>query len=163
MERQKPWYRHLWFWLIMLPPAASVVAGLALVGIAHKGADEVIRDDFVKEGLAMREDSRKRDAAAALGLSATVHLQRAEGRATVILRGLELAPQPALVLRLVHPTDSRHDRAAPLVPQGNLFRAEFEQAIEGRWGIQIEPEGEAWRLSGELAAQASGIALGTGS
>ena len=26
----KPWYKHLWPWLIMAPPFASIVGGLAL-------------------------------------------------------------------------------------------------------------------------------------
>ena len=30
----KPWYRHLWPWLLMLPPLASVIGGIVTLILA---------------------------------------------------------------------------------------------------------------------------------
>ena len=163
MQNNAPWYRHLWVWLIMLPPLAAVVGGIATLVIATTGADEVIRDDYVKVGLELREDTSKREAAAAMGLGANVHLLRGDGRVTVIVRSGEQMLPESLVLRLVHPTDSRHDLEAPLLKVGNIYRADLGQPAAGRWVVQIEPDNQAWRLAGELPAEASALALGTGS
>jgi hypothetical protein len=39
---QNPWYRQLWPWLIIAPPAASVAAGIALLCVAIASADGVV-------------------------------------------------------------------------------------------------------------------------
>lgn len=159
--QQAPWYKQIWAWLIMLPPAAAVVAGLATVVIAHTGADDVISDDYVKTGLELREDASRREAAQRLGLSANVHLVRADGRVIVVLRGLS-AEAPAMHVRLVHPTDASRDLEAPLQPSGGAFRADVGREANGRWLVQVEPADRSWRLAGELAADASAVELGTG-
>lgn len=163
MRDDAPWYKQLWVWLIMLPPAAAVVAGIATVVIAATGADHVLPTDYVKDGLELREDTRRQDTAAALGLGANVHLLRADGRVTVILRGPEQSLPATLTLRMAHPTDAARDLQTALVRDGKVYRGDLHQEAPGRWVLQIEPEDQAWRLAGELAAEASGITLGRGS
>lgn len=156
----KPWYRHLMVWLIMLPPAAAVVSGVTLLYIAAAGGDPVLRDDYVKIGMTLEADSSRDAAARALGLGANVHLLRQDGRVTVVLRGpLERVPDN-LTLRLLHPTDGDQDRSAALERAGNVWQADLRQAAQGRWLVQIEPTDRAWRLAGELAAEASAVTLG---
>ena len=68
--QQQPWYKQVWVWLIMVPPLAAVLGGIATIVIAASGADHVIRDDYVKVGLELREDASRLEAARQLGLSA---------------------------------------------------------------------------------------------
>lgn len=160
-EDGTPWYRQLWAWLVMVPPAAAVIAGITTVVIAASGADHVVRDDYVKVGLELREDDHREQAARALGLAANVHLIRADGRLTVVFRDGATVPD-RLTLRLVHPTDAHRDRIATLNRDGNVFRGDLGQEAPGRWRVQVEPADRAWRLAGDLAADASAVALGTG-
>lgn len=157
--QQKPWYRHPWFWLAMTPALGGVFAGTLLVFIAVRGADEVIRDDYVKVGMELREDNSRNELARQLGLSANVHLLRSDGRVVVTIRGLD-NEQPELLLRLVHPTDGSRDQEIALKPSAGVYRADLGRATSGRWLLQLEPADGSWRLDGELTADASAVALG---
>jgi hypothetical protein len=47
----KPWYRHLWPWLIMAPPCASVIGGVALAWAAIVSNDGVVTPDYARHGV----------------------------------------------------------------------------------------------------------------
>lgn len=158
--RKKPWYKQGWFWLAITPALGGVFSGSMLVFIALQGIDDVIRDDYVKVGMEMREDTGRIEAARQLGLSANVHLLRADGRLIVTLHGLPDSSAD-LQLRLVHPTDSSRDREVRLAPSAGVYRADLGTATPGRWLLQLEPVDGSWRLAGELTADASAVALGT--
>jgi hypothetical protein len=68
----RPWYREPLVWLVAAIPALTVVAGLSTVVIAARSADDVVRDDFRKEGIAINRDPARDDAAAKLGVTARV-------------------------------------------------------------------------------------------
>lgn len=155
----RPWYKQVWFWLAMTPALGGVFSGVMLVTIALQGADEVIRDDYVKIGMEMREDTTRLEAAQRLGLSANVHLLRADGRLIVTLHGLP-DDNTDLKLRLVHPTDGSRDHEVSLAPSAGVYRADLGVAAPGRWLLQLEPADGSWRLTGELTADASAVALG---
>ncbi len=53
----KPWYREPWPWLLMLPPAASVVAGLTLAYLAVHDASPLVVDDYANIEAIAREES----------------------------------------------------------------------------------------------------------
>jgi hypothetical protein len=50
----RPWYRQLWPWLLMLPPALAVVGGGITLYLAVTRPDVLIRKDCVKDGVTMR-------------------------------------------------------------------------------------------------------------
>ncbi len=52
VEDLEPWYRQFWPWVIFGLPASVVVAGLITVYIAYEGADDMVIDQYYKEGLA---------------------------------------------------------------------------------------------------------------
>ena len=58
-----PWYRHLWPWLIIAPPAASVVAGLAMLWIAIASDDGLVTPDYYKQGIEINERLTRQQAA----------------------------------------------------------------------------------------------------
>lgn len=157
--QNKPWYKQAWFWLAMTPAFGGVFSGFMLVSIALRGADEVIRDDYVKVGMELREDTSRTDAAKQLGLTANVHLLRTDGRLIVTLHGLPEA-DVELKLRLLHPTDGNRDQEISLAPSAGVYRADLGAAMPGRWLLQLEPADGSWRLAGELTADASAVALG---
>jgi hypothetical protein len=41
----RPWYRQLWPWLLMLPPAAAVVGGFLTLYLALATPDPLVRRD----------------------------------------------------------------------------------------------------------------------
>jgi len=62
----RPWYRHVWPWLLIVPPAAAVIGGSITLYLAITRPDTLIRKDCVKDGVTMvcgEEAQRVRDAA----------------------------------------------------------------------------------------------------
>ncbi len=50
----RPWYRQLWPWLLMLPPAGAVVGGALTYYLAVTRPDTLVRQDCVQDGVTMR-------------------------------------------------------------------------------------------------------------
>jgi uncharacterized protein len=50
----RPWYRQLWPWLLMLPPAVAVVGGAVTYYLAVTRPDVLVRQDCVQDGVTMK-------------------------------------------------------------------------------------------------------------
>jgi hypothetical protein len=57
----KPWYRHAWPWLLIVPPAAAVIGGALTLYLAVTRPDTLVRKDCFKDGVTMvcGEEARK--------------------------------------------------------------------------------------------------------
>ena len=57
----KPWYRHVWPWLLMVPPVGAVVGGGITLYLAVTRPDTLVRRDCIKDGVTMvcGEEARK--------------------------------------------------------------------------------------------------------
>jgi hypothetical protein len=63
----RPWYRQLWPWLLIVPPAAAVIGGGITLFLAVTRPDTLVREDCIKDGVTMlcgEEARRVIDAAA---------------------------------------------------------------------------------------------------
>ena len=69
-EDIEPWYRQFWPWFLMALPASAVAASLATVFIAVTHQDNLVVDDYYKQGLAINQSLKQQAAAKALDLSA---------------------------------------------------------------------------------------------
>ena len=49
----KPWYRHVWPWLLIVPPAAAVIGGSITLYLAVTRPDTLVRKDCIKDGVTM--------------------------------------------------------------------------------------------------------------
>jgi hypothetical protein len=142
-----PWYRHRWPWLLMAGPFAVLVAGFITMWISFSGADALVVDDYYKQGKAINQDLRRDQAAAALGLSASLRYGVEGGVLSGQLIG---APDVrAIQLRLVHPTVPAKDLrfSLQLNPSGS-FSASLPLLERARWQVQLEDAGRQWRLNG---------------
>jgi uncharacterized protein len=50
----KPWYRQLWPWLLIIPPAAAVIGGGITLYLAVTRPDTLVRQDCVQDGVTMK-------------------------------------------------------------------------------------------------------------
>ena len=50
----KPWYRQLWPWLLIIPPAAAVIGGAFTLYLAITRPDVLVRQDCVRDGVVMK-------------------------------------------------------------------------------------------------------------
>lgn len=161
-DQDKPWYRHLWPWLAMLPPAAAVVGGLTTAWLAG-GPPALVVDDYADIARVTVERAERDRRALELGLSADLSLQPvAAGRAAVslVLAATKpaYAPPAVLQLELIHPTREERDQRVELRRSGSVFVGELD-APDGKTYLQLSDPSGGWRLIGELPANAASQSL----
>ena len=104
-SKPPPWYLQFWPWFLIALPATVVVASFVTLYIANLHSDDLVVDDYYKNGLARNRQLEKQQQARALGINASI--QFSPGSAELDLQGPVAAP--ALRLQLSHPMESDRD------------------------------------------------------
>ena len=145
----KPWYREPWPWLLMIPPAVAVVAGIATLWIASTNADALVADDYYKRGLAINQDLARYDRARAMELVARLRLSA--DRAELRLTGREGVLLPAeLVMTLSHPTRAGMDQSIKLSVDAKRYSGIMRPSVVGKWQVAVEDPARTWRLTAAI-------------
>lgn len=146
LEKKTGWWSEPMVWLLIALPVAAVIASLTTMWIAAHNADTLVKEEYVKEGMAVRQASERDRRAAALGISASLAVE--PGRLTLTLAGLETVPAN-LALTMVHPTDPAQDRVVLMESQGSgAYAAVFTELPDTRRRLELMPGDKAWRLAG---------------
>jgi hypothetical protein len=145
------WYRQFWPWFIFALPASVVVAGITTVFIAAKHADDLVADDYYKNGLAINRVLEKSDRAVALGLSATISLHGEN--VEVLLSGKN--NYNLLLLDFFHPLEADRDFQIELTPrQHAVFAGYLSEPVTPNWHWRIEPASRGdWQLQGIISEE----------
>ncbi|MEP0202128.1 MAG: FixH family protein [Halioglobus sp.] len=146
----QPWYQQFWPWFLIALPGSVVVAGFITLYIANKHSDDLVVDEYYKNGLAINRQIAKQQRAADMGLSATLIVDAS----TITVRTTGPITSPVLNLRLSHPLESDADFELPLsrVASGE-YRATLQYAVAPNWHWILESgRRSAWRLDGSLVA-----------
>lgn len=149
-EDTLPWYRQFWPWFLILLPASVVVAGLSTLYIANRHADDLVADDYYKEGLAINRQLEKKERATERNITATLQING--DQIEVFLSGQATAHQ--LQLQMSHPLESDRDFTTVLVRSGEgQYRGRLRHEVASRWHWTLESQAsEGWRLDGSVAA-----------
>jgi hypothetical protein len=144
----RPWHQQFWPWFLIMLPASVVVAALATMVIAFRGADDLVATQYYKDGLAINRRLEREEQAVALGISATIGI--GAGVADVTLSH----PQPpaTLQLKLSHPLEADQDIAVILrLGPDSRYQGEVPEAVGERWHWALQPQSDAqWQLSGVI-------------
>jgi hypothetical protein len=140
----RPWTKEPWPWILMAPPAAAVLAGIATIWIAVVTSDGLVAEDYYKQGLGINKVIAREELARKLGITAS--MQVSAGRIQVRLEGA--APQ-ALFVHLVHRTRAGFDQRLRLARVADRYEAELAPLAPGGWRVWIEDPQASWRISRE--------------
>jgi hypothetical protein len=160
-----PWYRHRWFWLVAAPPIAAVVGGLLTVWIAVRNADSLVVDDYARIGRAFEMDQSRDRRARALGVGATLRLDRATGAFELAVHGV---PAGELQIVLLHPVSDAGDRRLTVTADGDVdagadagdhYAGSFGPLDGARREVEIASAQQGWRLRGVLRPGGSELRL----
>lgn len=155
----RPWYRHLWPWLIISVPATSAVLGVTMLVLALQSDDGLVVGDYYKQGLGINEVLDKKTHAGELGLSAQVSVNAERTAVRVLMRGSEAQAAP-LALRFVHPTRAGEDQSVALKSLGgSMYEGAITPLASGRWHVILEDQAATWRLSGIWKTSAPQVVL----
>jgi len=148
LEKKTIWWNEPMVWLIIALPLTAVIASLTTWWIAAKNADTLVKEEYVKEGMAVHQVVNERDLnAATQDISAALTVE--SGRLSLALTGrLETSPN-RLVLTMVHPTDSGQDRVVLMESDGRGgYGTTFTVMPETRHRLELMPADKTWRLTG---------------
>jgi uncharacterized protein len=154
--REPPWYRQVWVWFVIALPASSVVTGIILVTVAVKNADDLVMDDWYREGRGTNRSMAAENLAAefAIGLRAS---SQDDGNTRIVMHANRPMSWPdAMVLSLRHRTLAEQDQELTLrhVAQGEYI---LDGALPpGSWHIRIASDDVGWRLAGPGVISSSG-------
>jgi hypothetical protein len=164
--QEPPWYRQFWPWMLMIPPAASVVAGLLTFYLAGSEPAMVV-DDYGRIAMATAQRVERAERAAELGLKARLMLadDRDNGVplfTVTLTQHPDVTEWPAgLVLQFIHPTQQELDQTIELVgSDGRYVGQPISAADRSRYYVSLSDAAATWRLTGELAATATTLELG---
>lgn len=154
MRTEHPWYRQFYFWLMVGLPATAVVASLWTVRLAFVGADDLVVDEYYKEGLAINQRLEKLQAAESMQLQAELWITGEDARVELN----QTLDEAALSLRLGHPLEADLDRELTLVRVADkAYVGKLEPLSTARWHWQLEPSVRPeWRLNGRYETKPQG-------
>ena len=140
-DSPRPWYRHIWPWLLISGPAAVLVAGAVTTWIAFASADGLVAEDYYKQGLAINKVLAREEAATRLGITVDVELRDEALRVRLHGQSAE-----ALFVHLAHATRADRDQRLRLARAADgLYEANLEPLAPGRWHIIVEDPQATWR------------------
>ncbi len=150
-----PWYRQFWPWFIIAIPASSVVVGLTLLTISIKGADQMVVDDYYKQGLAINENLALDHFASERGMGVAVRFDFGTGEVFVDALEGDYPWPDRLQLKLLHPMAEEFDQTLILRQSAGGYRADLDSLPRHRYYLRlstVETPGypSRWRLNGEL-------------
>ena len=169
-ESQKPWYRQFWFWFVFSPLIYIMIMCSITVTIALKGADDVIIDNYYKEGRMINQTLEQDKRAQALGLSGNLSFDRTSGEVLLTVANppadASLMPEQMLLM-MGHPVKAAKDQMITLhlVAPGQ-YRGELVEEPDYAWYLTLYPINDIvqrnqapWTLSGEVDFRNSETAL----
>lgn len=152
---QKPWYRHPMVWLVLAIPMWSVVAGVYFIIIANSGANDVVVDNYYKDGLGINQSFEQDNQAKALQISAYLSVNDKQQLVAKVAN----TSVPYVEFVLSHHSDKDFDLKGAMVlertqGQVGVYRYDLPSKLTGRWFVQLlgqEKVGQTpWRLQSRL-------------
>ena len=144
-DTHKPWRRNPVAWLMILIPAATVVAGFWTLWLAASESGVDSNPDAVRRTAQIQVTSLEPDEnASRLGLRGRVLIEAGSVLVEVTPSAGTIAPQ----LQLVHPIEDSLDRAVNLAPDPRGWRGAVTLAGEQAWHLRVVAADASWRVVG---------------
>jgi hypothetical protein len=141
----KSWYHFPWVWGLILIPMSAVVFGVLMFVMANIHRDDLVVDDYYKDGMAINQrlsmDSRARE----LNVQARL-TELSESR---LVFEIENANDSAIQLNLYHVASRQEDRQVVLVPEDDPVDSSSAYSSDNLEIVSILKTGGVWYL--ELA------------
>lgn len=162
-----PWYKHRWPWLLMLGPAIVVVAAFYTFYLAQTHADDMVSDDYYKEGKYINMQIDRDIEADKRNIHAQILFNDNLSAAKVFLTG-DFDQNHPLKLSLIHPAKKAFDQTVTLeanntTQSGNKveYTAVFKTLPPAvHWYVRIEDGNGKWRVENKwLPSQGAALTL----
>ncbi|MEX0943922.1 MAG: FixH family protein [Pseudomonadales bacterium] len=161
---RQAWYRQVWPWVLILIPFTAVLFGIFMITVATNYPDDLVVDDYYKDGMAINRSLEMDNRADEMGIVAHLELVGAD-RIGFIIEG---ASDSAVVLNIRHVTDRSQDKKVLLLPdENNLYvsrpdeNATYQMAMgsKGVWYLDLEGVDSHWRLKARIETPVTALTM----
>jgi hypothetical protein len=159
-KSQKEWYRHPWPWVLILIPFSAVVFGIFMVVISSMHPDDLVVDNYYKDGMAINQSLEMDHRASDLGITAR-QVPASDDRIAFEVRN---ATDTVIVLYFYHVTDRAQDTSLVLYPgDDGIYESSDPVPIslgeKGIWYLEMRGSEEGWRLRSRVVTPAKAMEL----
>ena len=149
-----PWYRYTWPWVLIAIPFAAVLFGILMIYMVTLYPDDLMVDNYYKEGMAINQSLAMDAAAQALNVEAVLLKVDAEQ----IQFAVQGVTDSVVVLELFHVTNQALDQKWLLYPEPDALESntliytaisegiEVPLSMQGVWYLQLSGADDHWRL-----------------
>lgn len=153
-----PWYKQVWAWFVLTPLIVIFLVCSVLLTIAYKESDDVVIDNYYKEGRMINQRIDEDLLAQQLALKGVVEFDLEVGE---VILTIDAAKKEVLTntlfLYLDHPVEADYDLELAMhkIAEGRYLAA-LDRRINNRWYLRLSPERLAtddqqfWRVTGEI-------------
>lgn len=158
---QGSWYRQGWAWFLLTPLIVIILVMAGFITAAVKWSDDVVIDNYYREGRMYNERLEQDQRAAAWKMQADLSFDLETGEAFLTLQGDDVPP--SLVLLVQHPTEADLDQVLTFASTGQgHYRADIEKSLHFKRYLQLFAGQSAmdrvdatWRLKSEIDFEVS--------
>lgn len=149
-DRQRPWYREPWPWVLIAIPGATILWSAFLIVFSFNQQVSMVEDDYYDEGMGINRELGRDIEAANLDLSAEVDFSGSR-HIDITLNAEERRNWDVLRVQLLHPTLGDRDQSVTAQRTGKgQYRARIDELSPGRWYLDVRNGENDWRLKGEV-------------
>ena len=142
-----PWYKQFWPWFIISIPVSSMLVAVVQVSYALNSPNDMVVDNYYKEGLGINTVLDKRNLATELNISASIVVDNTTGEVILTTKN---AQEPVLSLNFYNSAISNKDFTLELSRiADNQYRGNLDKSISGIWNLYLE-SAIGWQIGARL-------------
>ncbi|WP_438465221.1 FixH family protein [Marinomonas sp. PE14-40] len=142
-----PWYKQFWPWFVIAIPVSSMIVGVIQISFALNSPNDMVVDNYYKEGLGINKVIGKRNLATELNISASIAVDNTTGE---VILTTENAQEQILTLNFYNSAISDKDFNIKLSRiADNQYRGSLDKSISGIWNLYLE-SAVGWQISARL-------------
>ena len=147
IETEKNWHQHPWVWFVICVPFSAVLFGIVMIVSANYQPDDLVVDNYYKEGMGINLRLALDENAALSGASVKLDGVTPEGAVFRVAHGGD-----ALMLSVFHVSDRDLDLEVPLALMSDGVYVASSAALSGLlqnpgvWYIEVRDGTNGWRL-----------------
>ncbi len=147
-----PWYRQFWPWFLIFFPLSAVVAGFVTLNIAVTGHNDMVVDDYYKQGKAINLQVERYEEAVRRNLSFALTIDSSGEHLALTKRSGDTLENGALRIALYHATHAKYDLELMVTAGADgVYRATLESPLTGNWHVSIDSPIENWKVQTRFA------------
>jgi len=142
-----PWYKQFWPCFIIAIPLTSVIVGVIQISFALNSPNDLVKENYYKEGLGINKVLDKRQMAKDLKIEAMVTIDNLTGE---VLLSTKNTQDQTLLLNFINSAVAKKDFELSMTRiSENQYRGQLVKTLAGIWNLHLESDA-GWQITSRL-------------